>query len=405
MSSNKVSATFRSINSEAINAEGEVVVLSELGKDLNKYFDLLIQVEWLTGPKKGEKGPLLCSHYCRWPESLKSQAVFLEGCFTPVEYATDSRLVLGYHPGTVTSYEWEKEGEVVKIVTSLVEGAEDNIPVSATFQRGEGVVNPTCRGFRRLLRVWGLYRQDAMNNEERPLSLEEAYSSFEQRFINGELPVQVSPFLFSYLLGSIEDAGVYANGSLSTTLSEYGENCEVNGNTVTVINSNEEGFMIAEPVALPMSWKEEGLTVIRRMDSQGFIPAVSLPLQEMLDEDAYLDGDYGQDLHIGWEVEQSFPEHGYMKAMDIHSPMYMGEVIRDIPEEGYLKAWNIESDPLNEETVLYPCKGYLPAEELPFDSLIMRGRRRRGNDTFEYLSVSRDIPEYGWAKAEALTNH
>jgi len=54
MSNQTVTATFRSISNEAINSSGEIVLLSSLGSDLNKYFDLLIEVEWLSGPKEGQ---------------------------------------------------------------------------------------------------------------------------------------------------------------------------------------------------------------------------------------------------------------------------------------------------------------------------------------------------------------
>ena len=67
-----LTATFKAISFEAINASQESVNIEGI-TDLNDLFDLLVEVEWLSGPKEGQQGWLLCSHYCRWPQQLLSR--------------------------------------------------------------------------------------------------------------------------------------------------------------------------------------------------------------------------------------------------------------------------------------------------------------------------------------------
>ena len=153
MSNQTVTATFRAISNEAINEKGEVILLNSLGNNLNYYFNLLIEVEWLSGPKAGEQGKLLCSHYCKWPESLLTQAEFIEGCFTPKEFTEDPRLVLGDHSGSITTYDWEGPGVVV-ITTELLE-AYDEYTESLTFQRGGEYTFPSCPQFKAMKRLAG----------------------------------------------------------------------------------------------------------------------------------------------------------------------------------------------------------------------------------------------------------
>jgi len=227
MSNQTVTATFRSISNEAINSSGEIVLLSSLGSDLNKYFDLLIEVEWLSGPKEGQKGTLLCSHYCKWPKELLGKANFIEGCFTPPSYKGDRRLVLGYHAGSVTSYKWESEG-VVAIKTILEEGEGD---LSRTFQRGETAL-PTSKRFKAVKRIVAKWIAEAVNAG---LTVTQGFEALEQRYENGEILSDVSPFLFSYVMATIEGVELTPNGSASQSVPEYGMDCEVNGNTVTVL--------------------------------------------------------------------------------------------------------------------------------------------------------------------------
>ena len=68
-------------------------------------FDRLLPVKDMT---TGEQGYLLCSHHCRWPEELVSQATWLEGCYTPETYRDDPRLVLGYHPTSPTRWNYRE---------------------------------------------------------------------------------------------------------------------------------------------------------------------------------------------------------------------------------------------------------------------------------------------------------
>ena len=63
----------------------------------------------------GETGTLLCSHFCRWPEELISQATWLEGCYTPKSMEGDSRLLMGYHPNELVSWSYNRETKEVEL--------------------------------------------------------------------------------------------------------------------------------------------------------------------------------------------------------------------------------------------------------------------------------------------------
>lgn len=86
-----------------------VKVLSNVSSS-EDVFDCLIQVQRLD---TGEIGELLCSHCCRWPKDMLDKAKWIEGCYTPQSYEADPRLLLGYHPSSVTRWEYEEKGEEV----------------------------------------------------------------------------------------------------------------------------------------------------------------------------------------------------------------------------------------------------------------------------------------------------
>lgn len=73
-------------------------------------FDNLVQVQRLD---TGEVGELLCSHCCRWPQHLLKKAKWIEGCYTPKSHANDPRLLLGYHPGSITHWDYQETEEGV----------------------------------------------------------------------------------------------------------------------------------------------------------------------------------------------------------------------------------------------------------------------------------------------------
>jgi len=291
-----ITATFRAISREGISPSGEVVEL--LGDDLNSFFDLLVEIEWLSGPKEGQTGWLLCSHYCGWPKELVNEADFLEGCFTPREMVGDSRLALGCHPTTVTSYDWKDDG-VVEISTKV---EKDPTLMSRTFQRGGEVTLPVCREFKLLTRVWKRFRRNS------PLSTEETFSAFEQRQENGEL-VNTSIFVFSYVLAFIKEEGDIAVSPFtraSVSCPEYGDLCEVHGDEVRVVKQDEKFCPAQGYYRTPYNVEQGCLTV--RLD----IPCSNLWIASSIKEKNF---NPLRKQDEGWEVMQE--GNGYYPPEDL----------------------------------------------------------------------------------------
>lgn len=93
-----------------------------VGQD--QVFNHLVNVRRLDN---GQTGTLLCSHCCRWPSNLKEQATWIEGCYTPNSEEHNPKLLLGYHPGTITS--WSVKGRVLTVSAMGVVVAEADMIV------------------------------------------------------------------------------------------------------------------------------------------------------------------------------------------------------------------------------------------------------------------------------------
>jgi len=260
---------FTLVSPFGLNTKGELVEV----KTIEEGFNVLLHVHL----EDGREGLLLCAHYCKWPEELLDHADFIEGCFTPLPYRNDPRLLLGYHPGSITSYKEVTPG-VVEISTTLNHTLPEN--TTQFFQR---VVPewelPTCKAFRRFVRIAQSFLREAIDHN---LSEDEAFAALEQRWAEwqegSDTRLHLPPFLFSYLLGALDLEGVLIpNGALSVELPEYGEFCEVNGNTVRVIRSNPQlGFYEPSPYN-PVMQIENGLTrVIENRMIYGFAKAINL---------------------------------------------------------------------------------------------------------------------------------
>lgn len=319
--SNFITAQFVLLSDLALSTTGELVQV----KDNNQVFDHLVHIRWVSGPKEGQEGMLLCSHYCKWPTELMEKADFIEGCFTPASFKNDNRLVLGYHPGSVTS--WDEETCTIKTDISIGAGGESWF--SRTFQRswaiGNNPIEEVAPFNRRLLALWRYSQRNAREG----MSNEELYDALEQRFLEGVIPLSYQ--VWSYMLYILNETGinisVSGNGRLSIELPEYGDWCEVHNNQVIVVRDNVEG---------------------------GFQKAQSFPYVEYT-------------THI--EVNQDYPECGWQKAQEL--PFVNGKVSYDIPEGGYGKA--IEIIFLNGNT-LYDSKelGFgIAVKLLPQEVLIL----------------------------------
>lgn len=268
----KITATAKMLENLAIMPDGSITPLG--GSNYAAYFDKLINVEWLSGPHKGQKGLVLFSHYCQWPESLSPYADFLEGCFTPPEVSEDSRLVLGNHPQTVTSYEWDGDWQnaIINISTHEAEPLMDYYQ-SRTYQRTSGTL-PTSRGFRLLMRVYSRFAEEG---HEAGLEEHQVFSAFEQRYLNQEHGLErFTPNLWSFIYLRARPYGVIPTPELSPVV--WGPHLEVGEVTKVISSSPEEGFALAEQ--LPYTYNTHH-NVLNVTDTQigGWAPAWSMPLQ------------------------------------------------------------------------------------------------------------------------------
>jgi hypothetical protein len=103
------------------NSTRRFVVLSQVNTS-DDVFNTLIEVQDKT---TGERGLLLCSHMCNWPQELISQATWLEGCKTPKQYKDEPRLALGYHPQQYTHWRVFKETNEIEIYLTGFAEEED----------------------------------------------------------------------------------------------------------------------------------------------------------------------------------------------------------------------------------------------------------------------------------------
>lgn len=362
MSTQVITATFTSVSDEAFTPSGDKVLVSTLGMDLNNYFNLLLKVKWLSGPKEGQEGLLLCSHYCRWPQELLDKTDFIEGCFTPQEHQYDNRLVLGYHPASVTSYCWKEEGKVVEIKTEI---SSDYLGLSHTFQRSGEITNPTSRAFLRASRIGRMFIRDA---EQSGLNREQGFDALEQRYLNGDLRLGINLFMFSYMLNTLE-VNTMPNAALSSTLPEYGQYCEVDGNTVTVIQEGE-GFYRAKP--LPWVKREDALVVKTNLPQGGFYkaseysPAISHTSR-------------------GLEVIKDRISQGFMKPLRINGP----------------KGLKPNQDILGPFMEAYgETGGYHSSYDLPYIFQVYPDPATGGRS--KHLTVKSCMLEYGWWPAEYI---
>jgi hypothetical protein len=105
------------------NSTRRFVVLSQSVNTSDDVFNSLVEVQ---DKETGEKGLLLCSHMCNWPEELINQANWLEGCKTPELYKDEPRLALGYHPEQYTQWKVFKETNEIEIYLTGCWNQQDN---------------------------------------------------------------------------------------------------------------------------------------------------------------------------------------------------------------------------------------------------------------------------------------
>lgn len=237
LTSATVQAQFEFVSPLAVNRSGQQVSIEGDGQ----IFDHLVHVKWLSGPKEGEKGWLLCSHGCHWPSELIEKADFLEGCNTPESYQEDSRLVLGFHPTTIT--QWDVESQT--IWTSPLEEGE---VFSRTFQRaweidGEALEGPVPKE-KRILALWRVFRKASPTG----VTDTQVFDNIECRFLEGKIPL--SNHIFSYVKYVIEKGGIQIlRESVGQTLPSLEGFAMCEGNKIVVIHDDENnGWAKAEPL-------------------------------------------------------------------------------------------------------------------------------------------------------------
>lgn len=258
------SANFEFLSLVALNKKGEVVQI----KSLKEMFDHLVHVKWTSGPKEGQEGFLLCSHKCQWPEELVDGADFLEGCYTPSEYKEDPRLVLGFHPDSVTLWK-EEEREISTETCSPGEGK--------SFQRywalGFDEIDAPIPFRRRLLACWRIFCKNARAG----LTKENMFVGLEEQVLANLIPISLH--VFSYMNHVLSQEGVYLDLVFQESLPEY-QNCVVNNNIVTVtVNGN------------------------------GYAVAQSIPYLEYME--------YNNECYWITQVIEDYPEYGWGKAEEI----------------------------------------------------------------------------------------
>lgn len=81
--------------------------------DPSQVFGHVVEVK---NPETDEVFTLGCAHCCAFTQRQLAVADKLEGCYTPSLYKNDPRLLLGYHPNSVTKWVVEKDSDKVFIV-------------------------------------------------------------------------------------------------------------------------------------------------------------------------------------------------------------------------------------------------------------------------------------------------
>lgn len=237
LTTSSVQAHFNFVSLFAINRDGEQVSIEGDGQ----IFDHLVHVKWLSGPKEGESGWLLCSHSCKWPSELVEKADFLEGCNTPDNYREDSRLVLGFHPTTIT--QWDVKSQTIW-TTPLEEGEV----FSRTFQRGWEIDGVALEGpvpkEKRILALWRVFRKASPEG----VTNTQVFDNIECRYLEGKIPLSVH--IFSYVKYVIEKGGIQIfRESVGQTLPDLEGLAICEGNKIIVIHDDlYNGWAKAEPL-------------------------------------------------------------------------------------------------------------------------------------------------------------
>jgi hypothetical protein len=274
-------------------------------------FDHLVEVKDLA---TGEEGLLLCSHYCRWPEELIAEATWLEGCYTPPQWARDTRLALGAHPNSITSWEVNKASKVITLSASLkqvVEGDYDEDEVYYLPFQWRGYEENSFVGCRRLRAAWRLFRNQFNGEELLPV---EVLQRFAEAIQLGRIDVRRHLVHHLYLVG---DPGVIT--ILEEENLDWGQDEDMDWNHIEYRNDGSckviqqdpaNGFL--EAVELPYFLVEE----------QSSTPVVNDWQEEILDNWGILDDwdpecQEEEDVLTSLTVVGYYPDEGWAPAVSL----------------------------------------------------------------------------------------
>ena len=163
---------------------------------------------------------------------------------------------------------------------------------------------------------------------------------------------------------SVLQVNTAPNARLSTTLVEYGEYCEVNGNTVRVVR-NGDGFQSA--VSIPLEKHHDSLVVTTNYPQEGF----------------YVASDYQpalEDWDPGYKVVKTRISQGFMRPSLIGGQPLLYQM-KD--EFGTYQQVDGQSD------------GFHYALEVPYEWKLYTNPS--GGQPSKHLTVTaKDLLDYGW---------
>lgn len=303
-------------------------------------FDSLI---WVQDTSSEEKGWLLCSHYCRWPEELIPQATWLEGCYTPPNWKEDPRLALGYHPKAVTSWEVDYDRGEISLSSTISEDNEitwDDLSLS--FQHwGYANVSKYFKKLRRFKAAWRAFWHTIDPNEDEHLLVN--LCRFDEAIRLGR--IDVPPFFshYLYILGDREEYMCEQDvptvwGDLDTEHIEYGPN-----GLLVITNNPSEGFLIAEPLPDIIMPGVPTTCPINEFNNSGFVWDIVEPCDALMVIFDYPCSGWAtaEPLTLGEQHANSTIIHrtggGYALAVPINV-MSDGIVTREFRDGGYAVA-------------------------------------------------------------------
>jgi hypothetical protein len=229
-------------------AKVQLTVLSQLQTSAD-VFNQLVKVR----REDGTEGTLLCSHCCKWPKELIVKATWIEGCYTPKQYENDPRLLLGYHPKSVTRWDFDKESSILTLTTPREVGANDHgeitlegVPAFLPMYEDPNTWEDIPGG-RWLRRLWREYVQQ--NTRELIPAISAFYRAATALANEGVIPLGgvSAVWQMAELEDACDEAGVTFDGDYQIW-GAFVPDAEMYADRLVVVSSEEDGFAPAWPL-------------------------------------------------------------------------------------------------------------------------------------------------------------